>query len=189
MQLDQWLANDELATADAWLERKRGEFEPERWCTQLSDWARRLAFTDRHAQAEEWLRTGVRQYPDNPGLLGQLAELVQVQGRAREAIALLRRAIAVAGDDDERCFTLWLRLSTVGLPANPTLARFAAEQARDALTRSTQAAGVSEGNGGERTLQLELALADCDAHDDQPRVAEARYRRILEHQPQQHQAC
>ena len=184
-QLDEWLASGDLVTADAWLERKRSELEPERWRALLSDWARRLAFADHHAQAEQWLRNGVRQFPDNPELLGQLAELVQVQGRTREAIALLRRAIAVAGEDDERCFTLWLRLSTLALPANPTLARAAADKASDALTRETQAPRAREGNGDERTLQLEVALADCEARNDQPCDAEARYRRILEHQPQQ----
>ena len=193
-QLDQWLANGELATADAWLERKRRELEPNNWCALLSELAQRLAFTDRHAQAEEWLRTGVRQYPDNSELLINLAEVLQVQGRARDAIALLRRAIAVADDDNERCFTLWLRLSTIALPANPTLAKVAVEQARDALTRSTQASDSqapeqtpeerNQAHGGERTLRLELALADCEARSDQPHDAEARYRRILEHQPQ-----
>jgi len=186
-QLDQWLESDELAEADAWLERKRSELEPERWCALLIDWARRLAFSDRHAQAEEWLRTGIRQYPGNPELIGQLAELVQVQGRAREAIALLRRAIAAAGQvqgkDNERCFTLWLRLSTVALPSNPTLAREAAQQARDALTRSTQAPATRRGNDDSRTLQLELALAEYESHNGQPNDAEARYRKILEQQP------
>ena len=187
-QLDEWLESDELAAADAWLERKRSELEPEHWCALLIDWSRRLTFTDRHAQAEEWLRTAVRQYPDKPELLGQLAELVQVQGRTREAIALLRRAIEVvdqvAGETDTRCFALWLRLSTIALPANPTLAGAAVERARDALTRSMQARGVHEGADGEQTLQLELALADYEARNNQPRVAEVRYRKILEQHPQ-----
>jgi len=187
-QLDQWLESGELAAADAWLEDKRSELEPERWCALLSELARRLAFTDRHAQAEEWLRTGVRYYPDKPELLGQLAELVHVQGRAREAIVLLRRAIAVAGqvvgEDDEQCFALWLRLSNIALSANPRLARYAAEQAREALTRSGQAQGLPENNGVEQTLQLELALADCEARNNQSCNSEARYRRILEQQPQ-----
>ena len=183
-QLEAWLEGDELARADAWLEQQRSKLNPERWCALLSDWAQRLAFSDRHAQAEEWLRTGIRQYPDKPELISQLAELVQVQGRAREAIALLRRAIAVVGEDDDQCFALWLRLSALALPANPTLARDAAEQARDALTRSTQAPGVHESNSNEQTLKLELALADCEARNDQLDDAEARYQRILEHQPQ-----
>lgn len=184
MEFDQWIANEELATADAWLEQQRSKLEPEPWCALLSDWARRLAFTDHHAQAEEWLRTGVRHYPKNLMLLRQLAELVQIQGRAREAIAVLRRAIAVAGDDDEQCFSLWLRLSTLALPANPTLAKGAAEQARNALLRNTQASGMNEDKGDVRTQQLELALADSEAQSGQLRVAEERYRQILEHQPQ-----
>ena len=183
--LKEELDNKDLASADAWLEQRRSELDPDQWCALLCELARRLAFTDRHAQAEEWLRSGVRQYPDNPGLLDQLAELVQVQGRAREAIALLRRAIAVAGEDNERCFTLWLKLSTLALPINPTLAQVAAEQANDALKRHTQASAVSPTSDGERTLQLELVLANCEAYNDKPGVAEAHYRRILEQQPQQ----
>ncbi len=184
-QLDDLFGNEDLAIADAWLEQRRSDLDPDRWCALLSKFARRLAFTDRHTQAEEWLRSGVRQHPDNPDLLDQLADLVHVQGRAREAIALLRRAIAVAGEDNERCFALWLKLSALALPANPAQAKVAAEQANDALKRHTQASAVSEGSGSERTLQLELALANCEAHSDEPRVAEARYRRLLEQQPQQ----
>jgi len=183
--LEEALDNEDLAGVDAWLEQRRSELDPNRWCALLIDLARRLAFADRHAHAEEWLRTGVRQYSGNPGLLEQLAELVQLQGRTREAIALLHRAITIAGDDHERCFTLWLKLSMLALPTNPTLARSAAEQARDELKRSAQAPDMSEGNCSEQTLLLELALAGCEAQDDQLHDAQARYRRILEHQPQQ----
>ena len=184
-QLEKWLKNDEIATAEAWLEEKRRELDPERWCVLLSNWARHLAFADRHAQAEEWLRSGVRQYPGNLELLGRLAELVKIQGRTREAMALLRRAIAVASDDDEQCFTQWLRLSALALSVNPPLAKIAAEQANELLTRLKQTSGMSEDDGSERALQLELALANCEAHSEKVSVAEARYQHILEQQPQQ----
>ena len=187
-QLEKWIVNDELATAEAWLEGKRRELAPENWCILLSDWARHLAFADHHAQAEEWLRSGVRQYPDNLRLLGQLAELVQVQGRIREAMALLRRAIEVASGEDEQTFTLWLRLSATALPVNPPLAKFAAEQANDSLVRLKQTSGMSEEDGSEQTLQLELARANCEARSDTPKVAEARYQQILEQQSQQPRA-
>ena len=187
-QLEKWIVNDELATAEAWLEGKRRELAPENWCILLSDWARHLAFADHHAQAEEWLRSGVRQYPDNLRLLGQLAELVQVQGRIREAMALLRRAIEVASGEDEQTFTLWLRLSATALPVNPPLAKFAAEQANDSLVRLKQTSGMSKEDGSEQTLQLELARANCEARSDTPKVAEARYQQILEQQSQQPRA-
>jgi tetratricopeptide (TPR) repeat protein len=186
-QLDVWLASRQFDTAEAWVE---GEFdamaEPD-WCALVADLAQRLASHDRHAEAEEWLRSGLRRYPENVLLHGQLAELAQLLGRQFQAIALLRRAIVLAGAQNQPTASLWTRLSAAALQSNPDLAREAAERARD------QHAGHSGSAAGDARLQLhshtdlslqvELALAEVEAQSQDHTAAERRYRQVLEQQP------
>ncbi|MFU8814965.1 MAG: sulfotransferase [Pseudomonadales bacterium] len=161
MQLDRWLASGRLEAAEAWVEREQDVLGEDDWCALVCDLAERLAARDRHAQAEEWLRTGLRRYPDQLALYGPLAELAQLQGRPLQAIVLLRRAIQLASAQHQPTELLWARLSATALQTHPRLAREAAEQSGD-----------------------ELALADVEAREHDYGAAEQRYRQVLAQQPQ-----
>ncbi len=191
MQLDLWLALERFEAAESWVEGERDVLDEADWCELVSGLAERLATRDRHVQAEEWLRAGLRRYPEHLGLCRQLAELAHLQGRPHQAIVLLRRAIRLANTRGESTELLWVRLSCIALPSNPGLAREAAEQARDQLDTRTE--GISGGREevrkqshalGELTLQVELALADVEAQEQDYAGAERRYRRILQQRPE-----
>ena len=68
-----YVALGEFEAADAWVEQQRSVLSEDDWCALLSGLARRLAARDRHAQAEEWLRIGLRRYPEQLALYDQLA--------------------------------------------------------------------------------------------------------------------
>jgi tetratricopeptide (TPR) repeat protein len=184
LQLDLWLAQARIEAAEAWIEREQDALDEDDWCDLLADFARRLAAGDRHAQAEEWLRIGLRRYPEHLALYVRLAELVQLQGRTLQAIALLRRAIALASAHGKPTDPLWTRLSTAALQFHPALARQAADQARDELDKLGEPTARDAMAMVERRLQVDLALAAVEAQERDYAAAEQGYRRVLERRPQ-----
>ena len=170
MQLDCWLALEQCETAESWIERQRDELSEHDWCALLADFTDLLVSRDRHADADEWLRVGLRRYPDNVALIDRAAALAELGGRTHQAIALLRQAIGLATTRREPTAALWLRLANLALPTDPALAREAVERAR--------ADGSAEGR-----VHAELALAAIEAHEAQYGAAEQRYRAVLDDEP------
>ncbi len=183
IQLDVVLARERIEIAEAWLERQRDVLGENDWCALLSGFAQRLAAGDRHAQAEEWLRVGLGRHPEHFALYVQLAELVLVQGRSLQAIALQRRAIQLAQAQHEPTELLWARLSAIALPTHPGLARAAAERACEQLAKFTEHGSGSADEMTEVRAQIELAMAGVEVREQNYRVAEQRYRSVLEFQP------
>jgi tetratricopeptide (TPR) repeat protein len=183
VQLDLWLDSERFEAAEAWVDEQQDVLGEDDWCALVSDLAEQLAARNRHPQAEEWLRAGLRRYPKHLALYGKLAELAQLQGRPLQAIALLRRAILLADAQDQPTALLWIRLSAAALPANPRLARAAADEAREQLARRTQCPPGGAEDVAETTLQVELALADVEAAEQDCAAAEQRYRQVLLHRP------
>jgi tetratricopeptide (TPR) repeat protein len=170
MQLDCWLALEQPEAAESWIERQRDVLGEDDWCALLADFAELLVSHDRHAEADEWLRVGLRRYPDNVALIDRAAALAELGGRTRQAIALLRQAIGLATTRREPAAAPWLRLANVALPIDPGLAREAAERAR--------------ADGGEQgRVKAELALAAIEAQEAQYGAAEQRYRALLDDEP------
>ena len=134
---------------------------------------------DRHSQAEEWLREGLRQYPHNVSLKRHLARLARLNGRIGEAIALLRQALATAQAQREPTVELWLQLSGTALYANTGLARRAAERAAQEGAGSAETRHVQEGDGDVTDTAIMLAFADVEAAEGSYAAAERRYRRVL----------
>jgi tetratricopeptide (TPR) repeat protein len=180
MQLDLWLAQERFEVAEAWVEQQRDVLGESDWCALLSDLAERLAARDRHAPAEEWLRTGLRLYPEQLVLYEKLAQLTQLQGRTRQAIALLTRAVQVASAQDKPTEGLLVRLSAAALQSDPRLAREAAERARDQLDKQIS---PFPDNIAEGCLQVEVALASVEAREDDYSAAESRFQQVLEQRP------
>ena len=185
---DLWLSEERVATAEAWIEAERDALGEVEWCALVSGFAQRLAECDRHAQAEEWLHAAVGHYPQHLPLYVQLAQLAQLQGRALQAIALLRRAIRLGSEQDAPIELLWTRVSAIALQFNPRLAREAVALAEAALSQSSER-NASHDNAGsdesfaERCRQVELAVAGVEAKEEEYDAAEQRYRRLLKEHP------
>ncbi len=186
MQLALWLARGEIDQADDWLSQQRETLSEDDWCRLAVALALHLAAGDRHDAAEESLRRALRHYPSSPELHRQAAEFSFLQGRIRQGIRLIRRAIDAAERRDMPVVPLWLRLSAALLPVNPVLARTAADRANEALS----APGDSNGPDDVEAWRAQHAvlLADLDAQEGRYDTAEARYRSIIEKQSDQVQA-
>ena len=174
-QLELWLASERADAAECWLEQQRESLTEADWGVLLCDWVERLVARNRHAQAEEWLRSGLRQCPKEVVLIERLADLAEVQGRPRQAIALLERAIRLASVERRPTAALLIRLSTIAL-------RFDVGVARHAIERARLEQGAADA-GAEGSTEIELALAAVEAHDGQHAEAEDRYRLLLERWP------
>lgn len=129
LQLDIWAATGDDARAEAWLDAMRAKGSDDDWAALLSQHALALAKHNRHAQAEEALRAGLRHCPDKRLLIDPLVELALMQGRNGEAATLLRRALRLAKDQPVECVALWARLSGVWLHVAEEAAQQAADKA------------------------------------------------------------
>ena len=182
MQLDLWLAQERFEAADGWVAEQHGMLSEDEWCALVSGLAQRLAARDRHVQAEDWLRIGLRNHPERLELYDQLAQVAQLQGRTHQAVTLLRLAVHLANASRRPTELLLIRLAKTALQSNPGLAREAAERARD------QVAGLAEHacRRDELTdlrLQVEAVLAGVESEEENYLAAEQRYRRALEQHP------
>ncbi len=178
LRLEWSLAAEPFAETEAWVDGQRANLDPAHWCALLTALARGLAARDRHQEAEEWLRVGLRQYPEQVALYGQLAELAVVQGRTVQAIALMRRAIRLAAAQHDDTTMLWCRLSAIALQSNPAAARLAAEEAEAALTDQPP-----DRQQADARIAVELALAAVEAQEQKHHAAEQRYLRLLDRHP------
>ena len=85
LQLEIWIAADENAQADQWLEQRQLTLPEDEWVNLITGYASLLANKDRHAQAEESLLNALKHYPKNLALIVQLSDLAQLQGRNMQA--------------------------------------------------------------------------------------------------------
>jgi tetratricopeptide (TPR) repeat protein len=129
LRLELWLAREDFACADAWLDAHHAELAVDDYCGLLTGYVQRLAERGRHAQGEDALRRGLRHYPEHPDLYQQHAELAELQGRMPQAIALLHRALHLAGQQQKMTLPLRLKLASVATQSYPALARKMAELA------------------------------------------------------------
>lgn len=183
LHLELWLAREDFASADAWLDARYAELAGDDYCGLLTGYVQRLAERGRHAQAEDALRRGLQHYPEHPDLYQQHAELAELQGRMPQAIALLHRAIHLAGQQQKITLPLRLKLASVATQGHPALARKMAEQAIEeagALRPSTEMDAVQI---GQWQAQAQVALAGVDAQEQQYNGAEARYVDVLQAHP------
>lgn len=185
LRLELWLAAEEYAAADAWLDEQQRLLGEEDYCGLVRGYAQRLAEQGRHAQAEDALCRGGREYPDHPGLHQHRAELAELQGRSSQAIALLQWAIHLAGQQQQPVLALRLKLVAVATQGQTALAREMATQALE----EAQALPPSEHlDGAPRShwlAEAQVALAGVEAQEQQYDEADARYSQVLQANPQQ----
>ncbi|AUY09040.1 MULTISPECIES: sulfotransferase family protein [Aeromonas] len=184
LRLELWLAAEQYAAADAWLDEQQIALDEGDYCGLVRGYAQRLTERGRHAQAEDALCRGGRHYPEHLGLHQHRAELAELQGRSPQAIALLRRAIHLADQQQQPVLALRLKLVAVATQGQTALAREMATQALE----EAQALPPSESlDGAPRShwlAEAQVALAGVEAQEQQYAEAEARYGQVLQAHPQ-----
>ena len=183
LRLELWLAGDDFAHADAWLDSRHAELAQDDYCGLLTGYAQRLAERGRHAQAEDALRRGLRHYPEQPNLYQQQAELAELQGRLPQAMALLHRAIHLAGQQQKMTLPLRLKLASVATQSYPELARKMAEQAIEEAGALTPSSTMDAAQIGQWLAQAQVTLAGVDTQEQHYAGAEARYIEVLQAHP------
>ncbi|RYZ01912.1 MAG: tetratricopeptide repeat protein [Comamonadaceae bacterium] len=183
LQLEAWMAAGRDDAAEAWLEAAHPTMTRDAWCALLLSHVRSLAARDRHAQAEELMRTALRRDKDQPALYEPLADLAFVQGRPLHAAALLRQAIRLAERDGRETLPLWARLSATIGQQDPAAARKAAERAcQRAAALPLETVRPADDKAQWRML-AELAMARVEILEARHDAAEARYRAVLRDHP------
>ncbi|MCU6665916.1 tetratricopeptide repeat-containing sulfotransferase family protein [Silvania hatchlandensis] len=185
LRLELWLAGDDFARADVWLDSRHAELAEDDYCGLLTGYAQRLAERGHHAQAEDALRRGLQHYPEHPALYQQHAELAELQGRLPQAMTLLHRALHLAGQQQKMTLPLRLKLASVATQGHPALARQVAEQAIEEAGALTPSPEMDAAQIGHWLAQAQVALAGVDAREQHYIVAEARYVEVLQAHPQQ----
>jgi tetratricopeptide (TPR) repeat protein len=177
LQLEIWLAEDELARAEHWLAEQREALGEQAWSELLCGYGALLAGHDRHAAAEEALRQGLQHYPKNSAVLSQLAELAQVQGRTLQASQLLRRLIQQVDVQDAQAVSLWVRLSAACLQQDGEQARQAAQKAIELGQQAGEAIGEASLRG--LRLQAKQALAQVESQAQNFAEAQTLFEEVL----------
>lgn len=183
LRLELWLARDDNARAEAWLDERHAELAEDDYCGLLTGYAQRLAERGRHAQAEDALRRGLGHYPEQPNLYQQQAELAELQGRLPQAMTLLYRAIHLADQQQKMTLPLRLKLASIATQGYPALARQMAEQAIEEAGALTPSPAMDAAQLGQWLAQAQVALAGADAQEQNYTGAEARYREVLQAHP------
>lgn len=183
LRLELWLAREDFARADAWLDAHHAELAVDDYCGLLTGYVQRLAERGRHAQGEDALRRGLRHYPDHPDLYQQHAELAELQGRLPQAIALLHRAIHLAGQQQKMTLPLRLKLASVATQSYPALARKMAELAIEEAGALASSSDMNAAQSGHWLAQAQAALAGVDVQEQHYAGAEARYLEVLQAHP------
>uniref|UniRef100_UPI00356893D6 tetratricopeptide repeat-containing sulfotransferase family protein n=1 Tax=Amphritea sp. TaxID=1872502 RepID=UPI00356893D6 len=183
LQLEIWVAADELAQAEQWLESRRESIDQDTWIALILNYSALLAGRDLHAEAETTLRDSLTHYPDNLALISQLVELAQLQGRTMQAVQLLRRSIAQAQQQGQPEVDYWIRLSGVCLHTQESQARKAAEKAMELVEALHVGESLSQAALNGLSLRAKNALAQVENQQQQFETAETLYNEILAENP------
>ncbi|MGO4893193.1 sulfotransferase [Flavobacterium sp. W21_SRS_FM6] len=183
LQLELWVAQEQLVDAEQWLETRRHNLSEDEWANLVVSYASLLAGHDKHSAADEALRTALKHYANNLGLLSQLAELAQMQGRTQQTIQLLRRAIRLAKEQNKPEAGLWVRLSSTSLQHAPQQARLAAEKAIELSKALEVSEHCSEIMIRQLRQQGQNALAQVESHEQHFELAEQLFTDLLNDNP------
>ncbi len=183
VQLEIWIVTDNQASAEEWLDERRQDLDEETWVSLVSTYATLLAGYDLHAEAEENLRSGLKHYPHNLGLIGKLAELAQIQGRSYQAVQLLKRAIRLAKQQNKPEAPYWIRLASTSLHNMTPQARKAAEKAVELVNEMTVSDETPPMMITQLGWQAKNALAQVESQEQHFELAEALFDEILQENP------
>ncbi len=179
LQLQIWVASEQLACAEQWLSDRRESLSEDEWVVLVIAYTGLLAGLEHHAAADELLRDALKYYPENLSIMLQLAELAQVQGRFMTAIRLLRKALA----QDKENSVLWVQLSSACLQRFDKQARQAAEKAVE-LTSTLEESDALPAQAVKRQQAMaQNALAQVESQEQNFARAEHLYRAVLTDHP------
>lgn len=183
LQLEIWVAAQQMAQVEYWLEEKFQSLEEDEWVALILIYVNLLAAHNQHNEAEGVLREALKKYSDNLALISQFAELAQVQGRTMQSIQLIKRLIHLAKVQGELEVPYWVRLSNACLHQQTAQARQAAEKALS-LVGEMQASDKVPGQVlNVFQLQAKNALARVESQEQNYGLAEVLFTEILADNP------
>ncbi len=183
LQIEIWVASDQLAEADVWLEQRRETLAEDEWVSLLSGYANVLAGHDRHEEASTALREARKHYKENRQLISQLAEIAQLQGRTQQAIQLLRHVIRLAEKAGKPTAGLWARMSGAQLHQRTEQARKAAEKAIELVDSMEVSEETPQSMIDQLIMQSKNALAQVESQEQNYDKAEKLFNELLELNP------
>jgi len=183
LQLEVWIANQEIAQAEQWLDERRTTLNEDEWVNLVVAYVQTLAGSNQHTKAEEALRDGLKHYADNLILISQLSELAQLQGRTGQAVQLLRRLIHLAKQQDKPEAGYWVRLSNACVHQNEVQARKAAEKAVELVDEMQESEATPLQQITALRLQAKNALAQVESQEQNFELAESLFNEVLDENP------
>jgi len=183
LQLAIWVADEQFARIDAWIDEKRASLSEDEWVGLVVSYANLLARGDRHDQAAELFRESVKHYPENIDLCQHMAELAQLQGRTMQAVSIMHRVIRLSTKQEKQSTGLWAKLSNILLHQNKGKARHAAEKAVGLAGAMQESEAYSAADIHMIQAQASCAMAQVESHDQHFDVAEPLFRKLLEDNP------
>ncbi len=179
LQLQLWVQQLQFSKAEQWLDNRQESLGEDDYAFWLSHYATALAEIDKHAQAEDVLKEGLKKYSKNLHLVLQLSDLALIQGRTTHAIYLIEQGIK----EDQDNPSLWSRLSNICVNQFEQRAHNAAEKAIKLSNNLT----VSDDYPPERITALRLqaknALALVKSHQQEYAEAETLFNELLTDNP------
>jgi len=183
VQLELWVADNNIAQAEQWLEEYQALLEEEQWTGLVIQFVGVLSGKGEHAIAEEALISALKTHPKNETLIYQQYELANVQGRTGQVIKLLKRLISLAKENDKPEIRYWVQLSTASLHQSIELARHAAEKAVEQVDAMEATDNTPLGMIKALSLQAKNALAQVESQDQSFDLAETLFNDVLEENP------
>ncbi|WP_432464643.1 sulfotransferase [Agarivorans sp. QJM3NY_33] len=183
LQLEIWIAADDLAQAEQWLAQRRESLTEDKWIALVTGYAMQLASDARHAEAEEALRSALKYYAENLSLISNLAELAQMQGRTMQLVHLLQRAIRFAKLQDKPEVAYWVRLSGAWLHQQEAQARRAADKAVALAEALEENENTPQAMICRLRLQAKNALAQVESQQQHFKQAETLFQQLLDENP------
>ena len=183
LQLAIWVADEQFARIDAWIDEKRTALPEDEWVGLILSYANLLARGDRHDQAAELFRESVKHYPENIDLCQHMAELAQLQGRTMQAVSIMHKVIRLSTKQEKQSAGLWAKLSNILLHQNKGKARHAAEKAVELAGAMQESEACSATDIHMIQAQATCAMAQVESQEQHYDVAESLFRELLEDNP------
>lgn len=183
LQLELWVAREEFAFAEVWLEDHfdqiaLGNNDATHWCYWLEQYGQLLLQSGRGHQATELLHNYAMRCPSASAIILPLVKQTRQQGSSLFATRLLQGAL----ERDQHNSALWAELALSSLPFSLGQARQAAEQAIEIAAGGSVRGDICDGGNDDcrAWAQAVNSLAHVELCDKEFETAERLFLTILE---------